>query len=239
MVESLAGSSILAAVVFDGFGLKTFQSLGSNCPNFEKIFSLRCAEIRSVDPPKTPVAFASMATGLSPANHGIRSKEETLDSETVFDVLGDEDMRTCVGGRLSGSPAHLFGDSCDYPAIAHSNRDEEVLELTLEAIETRNPAFTMVQFLDIDKASHKYGPFGDNARKAVRDTDMRLGALVRVLGQIGGAVIVLADHGQHERRVIEDGKKVLKGTHDGSCELDYMIPLGWCDESEVSRISET
>ena len=55
------------------------------------------ASMRSVVPPVTPVAFASMYSGLQPAQRGIMKYEKpVLGVETVFDRLPEAGKRVAV-----------------------------------------------------------------------------------------------------------------------------------------------
>ncbi len=237
IVKSIEGSPAVMLVVLDGFGERAFEVLGSSCPNFSWIYGEHSMRLRSVHPPKTPVAFSSIATGVARSVHGIDVKTDPLDAETIFDIFSQNGISTCVAGRKSGSPAHLFADLCRYTAIAESNLDKDVLGLTLEILEDAQPQFTMLQFLDIDKASHSSGPFGEEASRAVRGSDWRLGALMKAVAELDGSMIVCSDHGQHEVEIPENGVRV-KGKHDGSSEWDFLIPLGWCSSAELKQAAK-
>jgi predicted AlkP superfamily pyrophosphatase or phosphodiesterase len=222
------------AVVFDGFGTAALRVHSRACPNLQSLAKLHFMEIRAVPPPKTPVNFASMATGASQELHGIGEKTDPLRAETVFEVLSEEGLTSCVAGRQSGSPANLFSGVCQHRAIAQSNTDEEVLLLVLETIANSDPSFTLVQFLDIDNAGHRAGPMGSVAEKAILGTDMKLGSLIQAIAVRDFSLIVLADHGQHSAK---DECGNVKGRHDGSAEADFQVPLAWSSAKELSGLA--
>jgi phosphopentomutase len=122
-----------------------------------------------------------------------------------------------------------------YPEIAHTNKDAEVIELVLGRLDRSCPNFTLVQFLDIDNAGHKAGPFGAESSQTVGNTDMKLGSLIRDFAG-RGSLIVLADHGQHEV-VEEEGTR--RGKHDGSSEEDFVVPLAWCGEEDLVSVARS
>jgi len=236
IVADMGAPEALAVVVFDGFGSEALKLLGPSCPIFRSIYALHHRDIFAVRPPKTPVNFATMVTGASPSVHGVTSKTDELELETVFRVFSEAGMSTCVAGRRSGSPAHLFSRFAGCTAIAPSNTDSEVLELAVKRLKDNSPTFTLVQFLDIDETGHRSGPFSDEASKAVRRTDRRLGRLMRALSSLQAGIIVLADHGQHEVRVEEGGEETIRGKHDGTRPEDFSVPLAWANPDELSSL---
>lgn len=237
VVQTIGQPRSMMVVVFDGFGTAALGTLGESCPNFRSICDLHYREIHAVPPPKTPVNFATMATGAAQNIHRIDKKTDPLEVETIFDVFTESGLTTCVAGRQSGSPANLFLRFAKYAVIASSNEDAEVLALVLKAIRDLKPRFILLQFLDIDNAGHKAGPFGTRARKAVFDTDRKLGSIMKAMSDLEGAVMVLADHGQHEVLAEEEGVWVKKGKHDGTRPEDFSTPLAWCNSRELASLS--
>jgi len=225
--RDLEGCESLLVVVFDGFGVAAWRRLRGAAPQLGKLAERRLVEMHAVPPPKTPVNFASMATGASIKVHRVAEKTDPIRAETIFEVLRDSGLSTCVAARASGSPAHLFSHLVDYPAVALSNTDQEVFELAERTLSTHRPNLTLVQFLDIDGASHKFGPFSQAALEAVSRTDFRLRKLLDVCRSLRICAIVLADHGQHE--VCENGAEGARsvGRHDGTSPSDFSVPLTW------------
>jgi predicted AlkP superfamily pyrophosphatase or phosphodiesterase len=239
ILQSLRDRGPLIAVVFDGFGIAAMENLSECCPNFRSIAEIHYREVRAVPPPKTPVNFATMATGALQPGHGVLEKTNPLQAETLFEVFSESGLLTCVAGRQSGSPAHLFSHLSGHAAIAASNRDSEVLSLALEVLGGHQPSFTMLQLLDIDNAGHSAGPFGEEASRAIRETDGKLGIIMGTMAEIGGSVMALADHGQHDVHVDVEGVAATKGKHDGTSADDFRVPLAWANPDELSELSGT
>lgn len=71
----------------DAVAMWIYEKYRAHFAQLEKRAALRLP-MRSVVPPVTPVAFASMYSGLQPAQHGIMKYEKpVLGVETVFDRL--------------------------------------------------------------------------------------------------------------------------------------------------------
>jgi hypothetical protein len=236
ILHNMGESSNLMLVVFDGFGMATAERFEGLYPNLDLVMKRNFRRLRAVRPTKTPVNFATMATGASQAVHGIGQKTDPLGVETIFHTLAEANLTSCVAGRQSGSPAHLFPRFTTYAAIAESNTDEEVLRLAMDCLGGKAPSFTMIQFLDIDNAGHRSGPFGEDSGRAVAGTDRRLGHLMEAAAEFGCGLIVIADHGQHEVEVEQDGAVVKKGKHDGSRKEDYIVPLAWCSAGQLADL---
>lgn len=72
--------------------------------------------LRSALPPKTPVCFASMFSGLPPEGHGIRKYEKpVLACRTVFDALPEFGLSVAVAAVAGSSVDTIFkGRRADY-----------------------------------------------------------------------------------------------------------------------------
>jgi len=239
IVEAMGHPRQMVTVVFDGFGTAALEAHRQSCPNLRSMCNTHYLEILSVRPPKTPVNFATMATGASQRVHKIHEKTDPLDVETLFQVFEESGLSTCVAARRTGSPAFLFSRRASHAAISQSNRDAEVLDLALRAFSRHQPTFTMLQFLDIDEVEHEVGPFGRGVSGAVSETDQRLGKLIRAVAAAAGTMMVLADHGQHEVTVEQNGKPATRGKHDGTSPQDFLVPLAWCNSEELGLLAQS
>jgi predicted AlkP superfamily pyrophosphatase or phosphodiesterase len=74
----------------------------------------------------------------------------------------------------------------------------------------------------VDDTFHKYGPSSPKVVPMLRETDARLKRLVADLKPLGYAVIILADHGQHD-----NAGPGLKGTHGTDVPEDCLVPCTW------------
>jgi len=239
IAETMGHPRQMVTVVFDGLGTAALQAHAHSCPNLRSMCNTHYLEILSVRPPKTPVNFATMATGASQRVHRIQEKTDSLEVETIFQVFEESGLSTCVAARRTGSPAFLFSRLASHAAIAQSNRDAEVLDLALKALSRHQPSFTLLQFLDIDEVEHEAGPFGGAVSAAVSETDSRLGKIVRAVAGAGGTMMVLADHGQHEVVMQQNGKPVTRGKHDGTSPQDFLVPLAWCNSEELGLLAQS
>ncbi len=219
VIEDMGHHDRVAVVVLDAFGVATWKRYEELTPNFNLIASQHLLHVRSVLPPKTPVNFATIATGAPSDVHTIRDRTETLTVETIFRVLSEKSMKSAAVGRASSTVGVLLSKFADHRGIASSNLDEEVLQLAAAIIEDRSPEFILMQFLDVDDTGHKFGLEGAEIRKAISDIDRHLGELLPHLAERGYGLLVLADHGAHQ--VGE------KATHDGTSEDDLIVPLAW------------
>lgn len=228
IINDMGHHDKLAVVVLDAFGVATWKRFEELTPNFNLIASQHLLHIRSVLPSKTPVNFATMATGAPSDVHNIRDRAEPLTVETLFHVLSEASMKSAAAGRASSTVGILLSTFADHKGIAASNLDEEVLQLAVEIIEEKSPEFILMQFLDIDDTGHKFGLAGDEIRTAASDIDRHLGELLPYLAEGGYGLMVLADHGAHQ--------KAGKATHDGSLEDDLVVPLTWRSNEYLREI---
>jgi predicted AlkP superfamily pyrophosphatase or phosphodiesterase len=220
----LEGAGRLALIILDAFGLATWQAHREAAPAFAALANEALLTLRSVLPCKTPVCFATIATGAEPEVHSVRKRQDEMKAETVFHVLREQKRTSAVAGRDASSARIVLSRFADFARVAASNTDAEVLDLALDVVATKTPDFLLVQFLDIDNAGHRAGPGSPESRQAVADTDRRLASLLDALTHHGYALLVTADHGQHDRRQ-EDG--TVGGEHDASVPADLRVPLTW------------
>lgn len=226
----------LMMVVIDAFGLATWDYARDRCPTFNALASNHRLTIYSVLPAVTPVNFATMVTGASPQAHGIRARTDRLELETLFDVLRAEARRTATVGRVLSTVGILLAPFADLKGVAESNEDGEVLELSLKILRESEPDYLLLQFLAVDAASHRHGPFSPANAQAVVETDARLRALVGQLAAQEYALLLLADHGQHAASPEEQQPEHI-GTHDGTVQEDVRVPLIWAKPAELREVA--
>ena len=94
----------------------------------------------------------------------------------------------------------------------------------MKVVAEKKPEFVIVQYGDTDHVFHAHGPFSKEAGEACVRADAWLGKIVPWLRAAGYAVIIAADHGQHEVAK-KDGKTA--GTHGSASDLDSLVPLVW------------
>jgi len=225
----------LAVVVIDAFGLATWDYVRDHCPTVNALAADSRLIIRSVLPAITPVNFATMVTGASPRSHAIRARTDRLELETLFDVLRSEGRSTAAVGRALSTVGILLAPFAEFRGVAGSNEDREVLDLGLGILRENEPGYLLLQFLAVDSASHRYGPFSPDNAQAVAETDARLRVLIGQLGAQDYGLLLLADHGQHTASPDEQRPGHV-GTHDGTVEEDMQVPLIWANSAELRGI---
>lgn len=114
----------------------------------------------------TPVAHASMYTGLDPAGHGIETYiRPKLTCSTLFDELIAAGKRVCIVAQADSTFLHIFaGRELDY---FEGKNALEVQELSLKAIESNRYDVISIHTFDYDNAAHAYGPESKEALNAV------------------------------------------------------------------------
>jgi acyl-CoA thioester hydrolase len=165
-------------VVIDAFGLATWEYARDRCPTVNALATDRRLTIHSVLPAITPVNFATMVTGASPQSHSIRARTERLELETLFHVFQSEGRPTAAVGRALSTVGILLTPFADFKGVAESNEDGEVLDLGLRILRENEPDYFLLQFLAVDSASHRYGPFGPDSAQSVAETDAHLRVLI-------------------------------------------------------------
>ena len=169
---------------------------------FAEIVSLApvSVRLRAVFPPKTPVCFASMFTGASPAGHGIRQYEQpVLRCDTLFDALVRAGRRAAIVAVTGSSIDRIFrGRDVDYFSEAY---DPDVTARTVDLMEADEHEFILAYHQEYDDCLHETTPFSDSAILAFRHHVAAFRKLVAAADrswQRHGRVVVFApDHGAH------------------------------------------
>lgn len=234
IVAHLGPVQRLAMVVVDAFGLATWDYTRDLCPTVNALAAERWLTIHSVLPAITPVNFATMVTGASPRSHSIRARTERLELETLFHVLQQEGRPTAAVGRALSTVGILLTPFADSRGVAESNQDGEVLDLGLRILREDEPDYLLLQFLAVDSASHRYGPFSPENAQAAAETDTHLRVLMEQLAAQDYSLLLLADHGQHTAP-LDKRRAGHIGIHDGSMEEDVEVPLIWASPVELQR----
>ena len=114
----------------------------------------------------TPVAHATMYTGLEPEGHGIRTYERPqLSCRTLFDEWIDAGKKVAIVAQLDSTFLHIFaGRNLDYFEAANA---VEVQEKALELMATDEYDIISIHTFDYDNAAHAFGPESKQALNAV------------------------------------------------------------------------
>jgi len=224
MPSAVADASAVVVLVLDGLGWRQLEARANVAPVLN---SLEGGAISTVAPSTTATALSSIATGLTPAEHGILGyrmlmrgavtnmlRWATDEGVRRHDVSPHElqPARAFCGQRVpyvtsqeligsSFSDAHLFG------GIAHGYRALSSLPVVVSELVKNGAKFVHAYYPGIDKIAHERG-FGEfyDAELACADrmVDDMLDRLPR-----DTVVLVTADHGQ-----VEVGDRLLYPSDD-------------------------
>lgn len=183
----------------DAVAMWIYEKYRAHFAQLEKRAALRLP-MRSVVPPVTPVAFASMYSGLQPAQHGIMKYEKpVLGVETVFDRLPEAGKRVAVISTQGDSISLIFlerqVDYFIYPTKQECNEKAMglIAEDTYDLIVLYNG--------DYDYYMHRRTPEGKRALQALDENiDTWCGIYDRIRDCWKGHCTALAfapDHGCH------------------------------------------
>ncbi|MCD6359305.1 MAG: alkaline phosphatase family protein [Armatimonadetes bacterium] len=219
IVADLAGAERLAIVAPDALGLYSFRHFTDDMPFLRSLCDERMVVLRSVMPSITPVNFATMVTGCDLDGHGVRSKELDFQCETLFDVLAAHGRTGAGCGRPGYTGSELLARVAQIDGTAELSDDAAIEEVVLRIAREARPDFIIAQIGGTDDHFHRFGPRGEGARPKVRETDARLQRMCGELGGRGYAVMILADHGQHET---DNPEKM--GGHGTDSDEDCLVP---------------
>ncbi len=222
IAADLAGSERLAILAPDALGMHSFEHFADDMPFLRSLCDERMVALRSVMPSVTPVNFAAMVSGTDLDGHGVRAKELDFACETLFDVLAEAGRAGAGCGRPGYTGSDLLARVAQIDGTAELSDDAAIEEIVLRIAREQTPDFAIVQIGGTDDHFHCFGPYGDGARPKVRETDGRLARMCGELGGHGYAVIVLADHGQHET-----GDPAHMGSHGTDSDEDCLVPCTW------------
>lgn len=148
----------------------------------------------------TPVAHATMYTGMDPQGHGILTYERPqLTCDTMFDVLLRAGRRVAIVAQADSTFLHIFkGRALDYFEAPNAIG---VQEQALSLIAGDEYDVISIHTFDYDNAAHAYGPESKEALNAVSLEAEGFHRLAEALEPTRGAHRTLLtyspDHGQH------------------------------------------
>jgi hypothetical protein len=231
VVKDLRGVKRVAILGVDAFGASIWSKMCDQTPYLNSL-SLKSnqAQLRSVMPSVTCVNFGCMITGGSQTTTGIKTFDSKLACEDLCSVLRARGMKSGGFGRTKWTGDRLLGRYADF-STPDMNNDSEVLAGLMKIVEEKKPEFVIVQYGETDTVFHAQGPFSPEAREACAQADAWLKKLVPWLRARGYAIIITADHGQHEFTK-KDGK--TGGKHGTDSDLDCLVPLVWLPRLERS-----
>lgn len=156
--------------------------------------------LRSVMPPKTPVCFASMFTGATPAQHGIRKYEKpVLRCDTLFDTLIRTGKRVSIVAVAGCSIDRIFQDrDIDYFSEEY---DPNVTERVISLLEADRHDFILAYHQEYDDIMHSTTPFAEMAIHAAMNNIAGFVEMAEAVdkhwGQYNRIIVFTPDHGAH------------------------------------------
>ncbi len=156
--------------------------------------------LRSIDPPWTPVCFASMFTGAPPARHGIRKYEKpVLAIDTVFDAFTRAGRRVAIVAVADSSIDRIFrGRALDYFSEKY---DPWVTEKALSLVAADRHDIVVAYHQEYDDIMHALGPVHPRALRGARNHVEAFADLAAAVDAAWAghprALVFAPDHGAH------------------------------------------
>lgn len=154
----------------------------------------------STVPSVTPVAHASMYTGVDPEKHGIQSYvRPKLECSTLYDELLKQGHNPAILAMDDSSFLHIFkGRDMDYYSESNST---DIQEKALELIASDKYDVLSIHTFGYDDAAHSFGPESKQALNALSleaEGYRRVAELLEQTNRGRRTLLVYApDHGQH------------------------------------------
>lgn len=148
----------------------------------------------------TPVAHATMYTGMDPEGHGIKTYDRPkLTCTTLFDLWLEEGKKVAIVAQKDSTFLHIFaGRNLDY---FEEECGIEVQERALKLIEEDKYDIISIHTFDYDNAAHKFGPESKQALNAVSleaEGYMRIAQALEENANGRRTLLTYSpDHGQH------------------------------------------
>ncbi|MBN1436516.1 MAG: alkaline phosphatase family protein [Sedimentisphaerales bacterium] len=179
---------------------------------FDKIldFAPLSVRLRSMIPPKTPVCFASMFTGLKPDSHGINIySRPVLKCATLFDAMILAGKKVAIVAVKNSSIDLIFRErQMDYFS---EDYDQQVTDRTIQLLEMDQHDVIVAYHQEYDDALHKTAPDSAPAIAAfenhINSFTKLAGVFNRSWSKYNRMLAFAPDHGAHF------DSETQKGTH--------------------------
>jgi len=149
----------------DAVGLYLWQKYNNRFAPVYRHTSMALPFVSTVES-VTPVAHASMYTGLDPAGHGIETYvRPQLTCDTLFDQLTAAGKKVAIIAMADSTFLHIFqGRELDY---FEAKNAAEIQEKALELIASDQYDVISIHTFEYDNAAHAFGPESKQALNAV------------------------------------------------------------------------
>lgn len=224
MPDQISQADQVVLLVLDGLGWDQLQERLDVAPT---IASLQGGPITTVAPTTTATALSSIATGLTPGEHGLIGYRISIGGE-VMNVLrwavdGENRRRSNVPSDIQRfpafmgasipvvTPAELIGSAFSEGHLRGSTgvgyRAPSSMCVEVGRLLAEGERFVYAYYAGVDKIAHERG-FGPYYDAELRAADRLVGDLLEQL-PAGAALLVTADHGQ-----VSVGDNIVKPTAD-------------------------
>jgi Type I phosphodiesterase / nucleotide pyrophosphatase len=220
MPPMLVQADQVVLLVLDGLGWDQLQEHALLMPT---LASLRGDRITTVAPTTTSTALSSIATGLTPGEHGLIGYRMVVGGEILnvlrWAVNGDERRRAYPPADVQRFPAFLgkavpvvspieltgtaFSEAHLRGSVPVGWRASSSMPVEIRRILHSGERFVYAYYGMVDKIAHERG-FGEYYEAELRVADRLVGDVLDILPE-GAALLVTADHGQ-----VEVGDRVIK-----------------------------
>ncbi|MGC9521272.1 MAG: alkaline phosphatase family protein [Anaerolineae bacterium] len=225
IVRDLDGVERVAILAPDAFGWFAWTLWQGEMLFLRSLHADHSLILRAVMPSITPVNFSAMVTGTDLEGHGVRSKEQDFQCETLFDVVRRAGGRSAAIGLEGYTGSKLLARYADIDGTTELGTDDVIADKVIEIAGQACPDFVIAQLGRVDDVFHAFGPSSPEVVPMLRETDARLERMARHLKPLGYGVIILADHGQHD--IVDDPSTTLKGGHGMDRDEDRLVPCTW------------
>jgi predicted AlkP superfamily pyrophosphatase or phosphodiesterase len=222
IVDDLPDAERLAVIAPDALGWHQLRHFADEMPFLWSLCERRRVILKAVMPSVTCVNFATMISGCGLEDHGIRSRDLNFTCETLFDVLGEAGAEGAGCGRPGYTGGELLARVAQIDGTAALADDAGVEEAVLRVANEHRARFIIAQIGGTDDHFHRFGATCDRMIPKLRETDCRLERMAEDLTRAGYAMMILADHGQHDTGNPERG-----GTHGTDSDADCLVPCTW------------
>ena len=222
-LDSLKNGEKVMIVYLDGFGYWSYEYALENglIKNLEQFDS---EKVLAMYPTITPVNYAAMVTGQTPAKNGVTARGiHVLNCSTIFDDVLELEQSAYIAEGDTQILSFSVSQELNPDLNGDGSTDDEVFESALEACTAGNYGMVFVHFHGIDDVSHATGPMSERTLEEISRVDEYIGLLTQ---QWNGRIIVTADHGQHNNDGNGDSEyEDYTGVHGAFVQSDIYVPI--------------
>jgi len=220
MPRLLADADQIVLLVLDGLGWDQLQEHAALMP---VLSSLTGERITTVAPTTTSTALSSIATGLTPGEHGLIGYRIVVGGEILnvlrWAVNGDDRRRAFPPADVQRFPAFMgqaipvvspieltgtaFSEAHLRGSVPVGWRAASSMPVDVRRLLRAGERFVYAYYGSIDKIAHERG-FGEYYEAELRVADRLVGDILEALPD-RAALLVTADHGQ-----VEVGERIVK-----------------------------